>query len=107
VILLAPQGQYKGVRSRKVKAPPPCPTTIEAKVREIVADILCVDEEELMLGTSLVDDLEIDFQDRVEIVMGLEEEFGMQISEAKGEGLKKFGDLVTLVYKQKSTGEKA
>lgn len=97
MILLAPQGQYKG-RSRKHRGRrPSTPKTIEARVRGIVAEVLCIDDEELTLETRLVDDLEIDFQDRVEIVMVLEEAFGVEISEAKGEALETLADVMRAI----------
>ena len=49
------------------------------KVREIVAEQLGISEDEIKLETNFVDDLGADSLDLFEIVMGLEEEFGISI----------------------------
>lgn len=49
------------------------------KVKEIVAEQLSVDEADIELGTSFKDDLGADSLDLFELVMALEDEFGVQI----------------------------
>jgi acyl carrier protein len=48
--------------------------TLKEKIKEIVMDILLVDEKELTPRTLLVDDLGMDSLDRVELTMALEEQ---------------------------------
>jgi acyl carrier protein len=52
---------------------------IEKRVKEIIADQLGVKEEDVIDDASFVDDLGADSLDTVELVMALEEEFGVEI----------------------------
>ncbi|RUM88010.1 MAG: acyl carrier protein, partial [Thermovibrio sp.] len=52
---------------------------IEEKVKEIIADRLGVDPDEVTPEASFVEDLGADSLDTVELVMALEEEFGIEI----------------------------
>ena len=70
---------------------------IEEKVREVVVRELDVTEERVTLEASFVEDLGADSLDTVELVMGLEEEFGMDIPDADAEPLKTVGDAVSYV----------
>ena len=51
------------------------------RVRKIIADQLGVDEAEIKPETSFVEDLNADSLDLVELIMSLEEEFGVKISD--------------------------
>ena len=53
------------------------------KVITIIADTLAVDEENIEAKTSLKGDLEADSLDLVELVMNLEDEFGVKIEEGE------------------------
>lgn len=53
------------------------------RVKKIVLEQLPVDESRVVPQASLVDDLEADSLDLVELVMGLEEEFGLEIEDEK------------------------
>ena len=64
------------------------------KVTEIVIDQLGVNKEQATPTASLVDDLAADSMDCLEILMSIEEEFGMAISEEDGERLKTINDAV-------------
>ena len=55
------------------------------KVREIVAEQLGVDVEEVTAEASFIDDLGADSLDTVELVMALEEEFGVEIPDEDAE----------------------
>lgn len=59
--------------------------SVEEKVRRIIVDQLGVDEDEVKLEASFVDDLGADSLDVVELVMALEEEFGLEISDEDAE----------------------
>jgi acyl carrier protein len=56
-----------------------------ARVKKIIVDQLGVDEAEVVSTASFVDDLNADSLDLVELIMSLEEEFGMEISDEEAE----------------------
>ena len=59
----------------------------EEKVKHIIVEQLGVDEEEVKPSASFVDDLGADSLDVVELVMALEEEFSLEISDEDAEKL--------------------
>lgn len=61
--------------------------SVEEKVKHIIVEQLGVDEDEVKLEASFVDDLGADSLDVVELVMALEEEFGLEISDEDAEKL--------------------
>ncbi len=58
---------------------------IEERVKKIVVEQLGVDEAEVKLDSSFIDDLGADSLDTVELVMALEEEFGAEIPDEDAE----------------------
>jgi len=64
------------------------------KVTEIVIDQLGVDQEQATPTANIVDDLAADSLDCVELLMSLEEEFGIPIPEGDAEKLKTINDAV-------------
>ncbi|HKQ63295.1 MAG TPA: acyl carrier protein [Candidatus Polarisedimenticolaceae bacterium] len=62
--------------------------SVEEKVKHIIVEQLGVDEEEVKPEASFVDDLGADSLDVVELVMALEEEFGLEISDEDAEKLR-------------------
>ena len=58
---------------------------IEAKVIEIIGEQLAKDESEITMESSFVEDLDADSLDTVELVMALEEEFGIEIPDDSAE----------------------
>ncbi|MBO9549860.1 acyl carrier protein [Pseudomonas putida] len=60
-------------------------STIEERVKKIVAEQLGVKEEEVTVEKSFVDDLGADSLDTVELVMALEEEFETEIPDEEAE----------------------
>ena len=56
-----------------------------ARVKKIIVEQLGVDESEVVPSASFVDDLNADSLDLVELIMSLEEEFGMEISDEEAE----------------------
>ena len=67
------------------------------KIKEIIADKIQVDEDKITLETSLMKDLEADSLDAVEIIMGIEEEFDIEVPDEAAEGFQNIGDIVTYV----------
>ena len=61
--------------------------SIEDKVKKIIAEKLSVDLEEVVPGASFVDDLGADSLDLVELIMSMEEEFDIEISDETAEQL--------------------
>ena len=66
-------------------------TTYE-RLKKIVVEQLGVDEVDVKPEASFVDDLNADSLDLVELIMSLEEEFGMEISDEDAEKIKSVGD---------------
>jgi acyl carrier protein len=59
--------------------------SVEEKVKRIIVDQLGVDEDEVKPEASFVNDLGADSLDVVELVMALEEEFGLEINDEDAE----------------------
>jgi acyl carrier protein len=59
--------------------------TVSERLKKIVVDQLGVDESEVVPEASFVDDLNADSLDLVELIMSLEEEFKLQISDEDAE----------------------
>ena len=62
-------------------------STIDERVKKIVAEQLGVSEDEVSNEASFVDDLGADSLDTVELVMALEEEFECEISDYEAENI--------------------
>ncbi|HEY8361584.1 MAG TPA: acyl carrier protein [Tissierellaceae bacterium] len=67
------------------------------KVREIIATQFNIDEEEITLDTSFRDTLNADSLDLVELVMALEDEFGLEIDDEDLENIRTVGDAVDYI----------
>ena len=64
------------------------------KLKKIIAEVLNVDEEEITMETTFVDDRGADSLDVFQIIMGLEEEFDIEIPNEEAEKIVTVGDAV-------------
>ena len=67
------------------------------KVKAIIVDQLGAEESAITLEASFIDDLEADSLDIVELIMGIEEEFGIEIPDADAEKVVTVGDVVDYI----------
>ncbi len=67
------------------------------QIKSITAEQLDIEEDEITLDTSFVDDLDADSLDIVELMMTLEEEFDLEISEEDAEKIVTVGDAVAYI----------
>ena len=74
--------------------------SIEEKVRKIIAEKLSVDLDEVVPEASFVDDLGADSLDLVELIMTMEEEFDVEISDEDAETLVTVKDAIEYTKKQ-------
>ena len=70
---------------------------VEEKVKDIIAEQLGVKKEEIKPESSFVDDLGADSLDTVEVVMALEEEFGIEIPDEDAEKITTVGEAVKYI----------
>ena len=70
---------------------------VEEKVKQIIVEQLQVDEAEVTPGASFQEDLGADSLDTVELVMALEEEFGMEIPDEDAEKITTVGEAVKYI----------
>lgn len=70
------------------------------KLKEIIANQFGIDTDEISEDTDIVADLGADSLDVVEMMMALEEEYGITIEDEKIAELKTVGDVVDLVESQ-------
>jgi acyl carrier protein len=71
--------------------------SVDKKVKEIVAEQLGKDVNEITTSASFIDDLGADSLDIVELVMKMEEEFGIEIPDEEAEKIKTVNDVVEYI----------
>ena len=69
------------------------------KIRKIIAESLNVEEDEITMDTTFVDDLGADSLDVFEIIMAIEEEFDIEIDNEVAEKIVTVGDAVEQIKK--------
>ena len=67
------------------------------KIKEIIIEQLSVEEDDVTMDTHLMKDLEADSLDAVEIIMAIEDEYGIEIPDEVAEKFQTVGDLVHYV----------
>lgn len=70
---------------------------IESKVKDIIVDKLGVDKDEVKPEASFTNDLGADSLDTVELIMELENEFGVTIPDSDAEKIQTVGDAVAYI----------
>lgn len=71
------------------------------RVKKIIVDRLGVDESQITLESNFKEDLEADSLDIVELVMELEDEFDLEISDEDAEKIATVGDVVDYINAHK------
>ena len=80
-------------------------SAVEEKVKSIVVNQLGVNEEEVNNEASFVEDLGADSLDIVELVMALEEEFGIEIPDEEAEKIRTVGEAIAFIEAKSQAGE--
>ncbi len=75
--------------------------TVDERVKKIIAEQLGVEEEEVTLEAHFVEDLGADSLDTVELIMALEEEFGIEGPDEEAEKLISVGDVIRYIEENK------
>ncbi|MEI6340436.1 MAG: acyl carrier protein [Verrucomicrobiota bacterium] len=75
--------------------------SIEQRVKEIIAENLEVNADQVVGEAKLIEDLGADSLDAVELIMNLEEEFGLEIPDEAAEGLVKVSDVIAYIEERK------
>ena len=71
------------------------------KVQKIISENLNVPLEKVTMDTHLVDDLGADSLDAVELIMSLEEEYGIEVDDEAAQNMKYVRDLVNYIEEHK------
>lgn len=69
------------------------------KVKKLVVEQLGVEEDDIQMESSFIDDLGADSLDIVELIMALEEEFSLEIPDNEAEKITTVGDAVEYIQK--------
>ena len=67
------------------------------KLKRVIAEVLSVDPDEITMETTFTDDLGADSLDLFQIIMGLEEEFDIEIPPEKAENITTVEEAVELI----------
>lgn len=67
------------------------------KLKGIIADVLNVDPEEITMDTTFVDDLGADSLDVFQIIMGIEEEFDIEVPSEEAEKITTVEEAVNMI----------
>jgi acyl carrier protein len=76
---------------------------IESKMKELLVEELGLDEDKITMEATFEEDLEVDSLGVVELLMALEDNFGVQIPDEEAESLVTVGEAVDLVAKKLSS----
>jgi acyl carrier protein len=76
--------------------------TIEERVKKVIEEQLSVNQDQITKEASFIDDLGADSLDTVELVMALEEEFGIEIPDDEAEKITKVTEAVSYIEQHSS-----
>lgn len=71
------------------------------KVKQLIVEQLEVDADQVTMETDFMKDLEADSLDAVEIILGVEDEYGIEIPDEVAENFTKVGDIVDYIEANK------
>ncbi|HNZ77557.1 MAG TPA: acyl carrier protein [Bacilli bacterium] len=71
------------------------------KVKALIAKELSIDEDKITLDSKLSEDLGADSLDAVELIMAIEDEFNVQVSDEAAQNIRKVSDIVDYLEKGK------
>lgn len=71
------------------------------KVKQIISEQFNISEDEITLSTSFTDDLNADSLDVFQVIMAIEEEFEMEISNEEAEKVATVADVVNYIKQEK------
>jgi acyl carrier protein len=77
---------------------------VEERIKEIIVEQLGVSADEAVNEASFIDDLGADSLDIVELVMAIEEEFGIEVPDEDAERMQSIGDVISYVQ-EKTSGD--
>lgn len=72
----------------------------DARLRKIIAEQLGVTEEEVVPEASFIDDLNADSLEMVDLIISIEEEFNIQVSDEDAEKIKTVRDAFEFLHDQ-------
>lgn len=67
------------------------------RIREIICDQLDLDEDKVTMESDIVEDFDADSLDVVDLVMSLEDEFGLEVPDEQIENFRTVGDVVRYI----------
>lgn len=73
---------------------------MEHRVIQLISDATKIEASKITSTSSFVEDLKLDSLDIVELMMKMEDEFGVEIPEEEAEGLKKVQDVIQYLEKK-------
>ena len=74
------------------------------RIKEIIVEELSANEEDIKLETNIADDLGADSLDAIELIMSIEEEYDIMISDDDAMTVKTVGELVKLIETELNKG---
>ena len=78
---------------------------IFVEVREIIVELLGVDEDKVTMDARFREDLEADSLDLVELIMAFEDKFGGEISDEDAQSITTVGEAVKYIEERMQTGD--